>query len=122
MATVHCIKVPLFCQTRNIHQTSVLCKVLKKHGWKWRINQGMSRSGTEYGVLTDMPDYSFLDGRPTPLSTNQQKRRQDRIETAKDIMEKLGQVDFAKERFELNEQAEEQQRQSILARKLKPKS
>ena len=39
-----------------------------------------------------------------------------------DIMTKLGQMDFAKERFQLDEQAKQQERQTLLAQKLKPKS
>jgi hypothetical protein len=37
-------------------------------------------------------------------------------------MTKLGQMDFAKERFQLDEQAKQQERQTLLAQKLKPKS
>ena len=39
-----------------------------------------------------------------------------------DIMTQLGQMDFAKERFQLDEQAKQLERQTLLAQKLKPKS
>ncbi|XP_063440409.1 large ribosomal subunit protein mL52-like [Mytilus edulis] len=117
-AIVQTTKIPFLQLSRQIHVSSRK----EKGSAKWRISQGQARSGNEYGLLTEMPDYSFLDGRPTPLSLRQQKRRQEKIEVAKDIMKKLGQIDFAKERFELQEQSRQQQRQSLLDNKLKAKS
>lgn len=36
----------------------------------------MSRSGTEYGPLTDLQDWSYVDGTKAPVSKRQKKRNQ----------------------------------------------
>ncbi|XP_065827616.1 large ribosomal subunit protein mL52-like [Oscarella lobularis] len=50
-------------------------------GQKWRIEKGMARSGNEYGPLTDLPDWSYADGRPAPESKAKviRKRRQEHL-------------------------------------------
>eukprot|EP01147_Barroeca_monosierra_P009413 gene9412-1658_t len=57
-------------------------------GQKVRIRKGQARSGTEHGSLTDLPDWSYLDGdqafaKLTPAQKKrirQQERHQDRIQ------------------------------------------
>lgn len=34
---------------------------------KWRYARGLPRNPNTAGPLTDLPDYTFMDGRPTPL-------------------------------------------------------
>lgn len=34
---------------------------------EWRVSKGLSINKNAEGILTDGPDYTFLDGRPTPL-------------------------------------------------------
>jgi hypothetical protein len=45
-------------------------------GKLWRQKVGLPKLQTARGPLTDLPDYSFLDGRPTPLSVGQVKRKE----------------------------------------------
>ena len=40
-------------------------------GEAWRNEQGRGRSGNEDGVLHDIPDWRFADGREAPLTPNQ---------------------------------------------------
>ncbi|KAF6027416.1 MRPL52 [Bugula neritina] len=40
-----------------------------------RIEKGLSRTGSEYGPLTDKPDWSFADGRAGYMSTGQRRRQ-----------------------------------------------
>ncbi|PWA28822.1 hypothetical protein CCH79_00012887 [Gambusia affinis] len=47
-------------------------------GQKWRLEHGLARSGTEYGPMTDLPDWSFEDGRPAPPLKGQIRRRQEK--------------------------------------------
>lgn len=37
------------------------------HMKQWRVSKGLSANRNAEGILTDGPDYTFLDGRPTPL-------------------------------------------------------
>lgn len=41
------------------------------HDIIWRRDRRMPKNPTSSGPLTDLPDYSFMDGRPTPLGVNE---------------------------------------------------
>ncbi|KAM8961516.1 large ribosomal subunit protein mL52 [Pelodytes ibericus] len=47
-------------------------------GQVWRIRHGFARSDSEYGPLTDLPDWSFADGRPAPPWKGHTKRNEER--------------------------------------------
>ncbi|XP_024143956.1 39S ribosomal protein L52, mitochondrial [Oryzias melastigma] len=63
---------------------STTCGV--RAGEKWRQEHGLSRSGTEYGPLTDLPDWSYADGRPAPPMKGQLRRKQEREVLARRIV------------------------------------
>ncbi|XP_068777910.1 large ribosomal subunit protein mL52 [Struthio camelus] len=44
---------------------------------QWRVEQGLAPSTGGYGPLRDLPDWSFVDGRPAPLWKGQIRRRQE---------------------------------------------
>ncbi|XP_064359419.1 large ribosomal subunit protein mL52 [Dromaius novaehollandiae] len=44
---------------------------------QWRVEQGLAPSTAGYGPLRDLPDWSFVDGRPAPLWKGQIRRRQE---------------------------------------------
>lgn len=46
---------------RQFHVTGVNCDIT------WRRDRRLPKNPTSSGPLTDRPDYSFMDGRPTPL-------------------------------------------------------
>lgn len=62
-------------------------------GQKWRKEHGLSRTGSEYGPLTDLPDWSFADGRPAPPMKGHQKRREERENLARRIVMLSSEVD-----------------------------
>ncbi|XP_039996171.1 39S ribosomal protein L52, mitochondrial [Xiphias gladius] len=72
-------------------QFSTTCGV--QAGEKWRKEHGLSRSGTEYGPLTDLPDWSFADGRPAPPMKGQVRRKQEREVLARRIVMLSAEVD-----------------------------
>ncbi|XP_071316064.1 large ribosomal subunit protein mL52 [Trachinotus anak] len=65
-------------------QFSTTCGV--QAGEKWRKEHGLSRSGTEYGPLTDLPDWSYADGRQAPPMKGHLRRRQEREVLARRIV------------------------------------
>uniref|UniRef100_A0A665V503 Large ribosomal subunit protein mL52 n=1 Tax=Echeneis naucrates TaxID=173247 RepID=A0A665V503_ECHNA len=69
---------------RSSRQLSTTCGV--QAGEKWRKQHGLARSGTEYGPLTDLPDWSYADGRPAPPMKGHLRRRQEREVTARRIV------------------------------------
>ncbi|KAM3590384.1 uncharacterized protein V6R79_008505 [Siganus canaliculatus] len=100
-------------------QFSSTCRV--QAGEKWRKEHGLARSGTEYGPLTDLPDWSYADGRPAPPMKGQLRRKQEREVLARRIVMLNAEVDRGMEAWS-EKQAEakrqEQHKQSLL---LKPK-
>ncbi|XP_042257174.1 39S ribosomal protein L52, mitochondrial [Thunnus albacares] len=100
-------------------QLSTTCGV--QAGEKWRKEHGLARSGTEYGPLTDLPDWSFADGRPAPPMKGMLRRRQEREALARRIVMLSSEVDRGMERWtEKQEEAKrmEEHKKSLL---LKPK-
>ncbi|KAM8881406.1 large ribosomal subunit protein mL52 [Synchiropus picturatus] len=90
-------------------------------GQKWRKENGLPRSGSEYGPLTDLPDWSFADGRPAPPMKGMLRRRQEREALSRRIVMLNSEVDRGIESWQTREEKakrmEEHQR-SVL---LKPK-
>nr|XP_020480274.1 39S ribosomal protein L52, mitochondrial isoform X2 [Monopterus albus] len=100
-------------------QFSTTCGV--QAGEKWRKEHGLARSGTEYGPLTDLPDWSFADGRPAPPLKGQLRRKQEREVLAKRIVMLNSEMDRGIEMWKGRvEEAErmEEHKKSLL---LKPK-
>ncbi|KAG1936218.1 39S ribosomal protein L52, mitochondrial isoform d [Pimephales promelas] len=52
-------------------------------GKKWRLENGLARTGSEYGPITDLPDWSFADGRPAPPLKGQIRRQKQREDFAR---------------------------------------
>lgn len=73
---------------RGLHVSAVIGA-----GQQWRLGLGKSRSGTEYGPLTDIPDWRFADGRLAPPTrahvrrSQRQKKIKQRIQTLISEME-----------------------------------
>uniref|UniRef100_A0AAY5K8X2 Large ribosomal subunit protein mL52 n=1 Tax=Esox lucius TaxID=8010 RepID=A0AAY5K8X2_ESOLU len=62
-------------------------------GIKWRTENGLARRGTEYGPLTDLPDWSFADGRLAPPLKGQLRRKQEREALARRVVALSSEVD-----------------------------
>lgn len=88
---------------------------------KWRKDRGLPLNPNSSGVLTDGPDYTYLDGRPTPYCVRQKKRLIKQKELAEAIITLTKEVDFAVERHARLQKEEEDRRKEIIGSKLKPK-
>ncbi|XP_029310818.1 large ribosomal subunit protein mL52 [Cottoperca gobio] len=100
-------------------QFSTTCGV--QGGEKWRLEHGIARSGTEYGPLTDLADWSYADGRPAPLMKGQLRRKQEREVLVRRIVMLDSELDKGVEACSAREDKArrlEEQKQSLL---LKPK-
>ncbi|KAF7230205.1 mitochondrial ribosomal protein L52, partial [Nothobranchius furzeri] len=90
-------------------------------GEKWRLEHGLARNGSEYGPLTDLPDWSYADGRPAPPLKGQLRRKQEREVLARRIVMLSSEVDRGIEAWkEKQDEAKrlEEHKKSLL---LKPK-
>lgn len=106
----------VFNQSSSLSKTAVLSL-----DQRWRISQGLPMNANACGVLTDGPDYTFLDGRLTPYGMNQKKRIARQREVRDQIIHLSGEIDFAVDRHKQKQIEEKQRKQNILDKKLKPK-
>ncbi|XP_077445907.1 large ribosomal subunit protein mL52 [Stigmatopora argus] len=106
----------LKCSSRRLSTTQVA-----QAGEKWRLEHSLARSGTEYGPMTDLPDWSYADGRPAPPAKGMLRRQREREELARRIVMLDSEVDKGLEMWQgKREEARriEEHRKSLL---LKPK-
>ncbi|XP_066254229.1 large ribosomal subunit protein mL52 [Euwallacea similis] len=86
-----------------------------------RREKGLSGNPNASGVLADSSDYSFLDGRITPLGIGQKERLLKNEEAKLKIIALSNEIDFAVERYNRIQEEEKSKKEKILASKLKPK-
>ncbi|XP_046431232.1 39S ribosomal protein L52, mitochondrial isoform X2 [Neodiprion virginianus] len=88
---------------------------------RWRAKKGLTANPNTFGPLTNLPDYSFKDGRPTPLGVRHRDRLEKQREYAERIIKLTQEIDYAVERHDRLQKEEAARIQAILDRKLKPK-
>lgn len=74
-----------------------------------------------HGPLIDGPDYTFLDGRPTPLRIGQMRRARAQREAATKVIQLMSEVKFAIQREKQLKQEQVDARQQTITGKLKAK-
>ncbi|XP_015595224.1 39S ribosomal protein L52, mitochondrial [Cephus cinctus] len=87
----------------------------------WRAKKGLTKNPNAFGALTNLADYTFLDGRPTPYGIRQKTRINKQINYAQRIKKLISEVDYAVERHNKKQKEMEERRNSIISNKLKPK-
>ncbi|XP_059614662.1 large ribosomal subunit protein mL52 [Phlebotomus argentipes] len=114
------LRLPFTTQIRekkfDVHEKSVLrprnrsitCKLFKMNP-------------NQFGPLTNLPDYTFMDGRPTPLGSRQKTRLENQKVLAAKIVSLNKELAYAKERHQRLQCEEQETRKSILDGKLKEK-
>ncbi|XP_030174546.1 39S ribosomal protein L52, mitochondrial isoform X6 [Lynx canadensis] len=63
----------LFLSVRKLHSS-----VAARAGSQWRLQQGLAANPSGYGPLTELPDWSYADGRPAPPMKGQLRRKAQR--------------------------------------------
>ncbi|KAK7910353.1 hypothetical protein WMY93_015037 [Mugilogobius chulae] len=81
----------------------------------------LSRSGSEFGPLTDLPDWSFADGRPAPPLTGQLRRRQEREKLVRRIVMLSSEMDKGIEAWTQRQDKAKQLEEHKKSQLLKPK-
>ncbi|XP_051557257.1 39S ribosomal protein L52, mitochondrial [Myxocyprinus asiaticus] len=111
-----------FCSTvltQSIRPFSSTC--VTHAGKKWRLENGLARSGSEYGPLTDLPDWSYADGRPAPPLKGQIRRQKQREEFARRAVYLNAEVDKGMERWREKKEEERLKEEQLKSLMLKPK-
>ncbi|XP_058804508.1 large ribosomal subunit protein mL52 [Phymastichus coffea] len=108
--------ISIGCQTlRNFHLNPVA------HDVKWRMERKLCINPNAFGPLTNLPDYSFKDGRPVPFGSNQKRRIDKQRENLVRIKALVSEIDYAVIKHEEKLKKIEEEKQRILGRKLKTK-
>lgn len=90
--------------------------------WRsWREARKLPQNPNAFGPLTNLPDYSFKDGRPVPFGANQKKRIDVQRENLIKIKKYSDQLDSAVEIHKKLLKQKEEEKQKIIDRKLKEK-
>ncbi|XP_025774845.1 39S ribosomal protein L52, mitochondrial isoform X7 [Leopardus geoffroyi] len=63
----------LLLSVRKLHSS-----VAARAGSQWRLQQGLAANPSGYGPLTELPDWSYADGRPAPPMKGQLRRKAQR--------------------------------------------
>lgn len=71
----------LLSSVRRLH-----CSVSALAGSQWRLKQGLAANPSGYGPLTELPDWSYADGRPAPPMKGQLRRKTQREEFARRVV------------------------------------
>uniref|UniRef100_A0A3P8UWM0 Large ribosomal subunit protein mL52 n=1 Tax=Cynoglossus semilaevis TaxID=244447 RepID=A0A3P8UWM0_CYNSE len=111
-----CVFTAFRNQSRHFSTT---CSI--QAGQKWRIEHGLARSNSEYGPLTDLPDWSFADGRPAPPLKGQLRRKKEREDLARRVVMLNSEMDKGIQVWKdklIETRQQEEQRKSLL---FKPK-
>ncbi|XP_012668276.1 39S ribosomal protein L52, mitochondrial [Otolemur garnettii] len=58
------------------------CSAAAWAGGQWRLQQGLAANPSGYGPLTELPDWSYADGRPAPPMKGQLRRKAQREQFA----------------------------------------
>ena len=65
-------------------------------GGNYRQTKGIARDGYSYGPLTDLPDWTYVEDKPTVVTKRQKLRQMKRVKMASDIARLLKEVDERK--------------------------
>ncbi|XP_050652594.1 39S ribosomal protein L52, mitochondrial isoform X2 [Macaca thibetana thibetana] len=89
-------------------------------GSQWRLQQGLAANPSGYGPLTDLPDWSYADGRPAPPMKGQLRRKAEREKFARRVVLLSQEMDTGLQTWQLRQQKlQEEQRKKENALKSK---
>ncbi|XP_050999020.1 39S ribosomal protein L52, mitochondrial isoform X2 [Acomys russatus] len=95
------------------------CSVVARAGGQWRLQQGLAANPSGYGPLTELPDWSFADGRPAPPMKGQLRRKAQREKLARRVVLLTQEMDAGLQAWKLRQQKLEEERKQ--ENPLKPK-
>ncbi|XP_033026843.1 39S ribosomal protein L52, mitochondrial isoform X2 [Lacerta agilis] len=110
------------------------CSTVDQSGGAWRVNtandfalcilpsrHGFPINPSHYGPLTDLPDWSFADGRPAPPMKNHLRRKEKNENLARRIAMISAEMDQGVEKWKAKQNEREQQAEEKRRNRLQPK-
>jgi len=104
---------------RSCRSFSTTCGL--QGGKDWRIKHGLAPTAYEYGPLTDLPDWSYADGRPAPPTQGMLRRREERTAMARRIVFLNKELDEGMEKWKQKVDAAKREAEYQKSLLLKPK-
>ncbi|XP_054851021.1 39S ribosomal protein L52, mitochondrial [Eublepharis macularius] len=102
--------------SRSLH-----CSTAYQAGKLWRLKQGLPWNGSQYGPITDLPDWSFADGRPAPPMKGYLRRQEKNREFARRVAKLSSEIDHGMEKWKAKQREEEQEAEAKQSNRLQPK-
>ncbi|XP_061444871.1 large ribosomal subunit protein mL52 [Rhineura floridana] len=102
--------------SRTIH-----CSAVNQGGGVWRVKHGFPINPSIYGPLTDLPDWSFADGRPAPPMKNHLRRQEKNEVLARRIAMISAEIDHGLEKWEAKQRKREQEAEEKRCNRLQRK-
>ncbi|KAM8783715.1 large ribosomal subunit protein mL52 isoform 1-T1 [Rhynchonycteris naso] len=97
------------------------CSAAARAGSQWRLQQGLAASPSGYGPLTELPDWSYADGRPAPPMKGQLRRKAQREKFARRVVLLSQEMEAGLQAWELRQQEKLQEEERKQKNALKPK-
>ncbi|CAD6242397.1 GSCOCG00009481001-RA-CDS [Cotesia congregata] len=105
----------------NIYYNKFHVSSIQQLDQKWRKKNRFTQNPNAFGPLTNLPDYSFADGRPVPFGVRQMTRINKQRQYFTKIKQLASEVDYAVERYNRIQNELTEKKKSIIDSKLKPK-
>ncbi|XP_044621241.2 large ribosomal subunit protein mL52 isoform X2 [Equus asinus] len=106
----------LLSSVRRLH-----CSPAARAGSQWRVHQGLAANPSGYGPLTELPDWSYADGRPAPPMKGQLRRQAQREKFARRVVLLSQEMDAGLQAWQLRQQEKLQEEERKQKNALKPK-
>ncbi|XP_028933693.1 39S ribosomal protein L52, mitochondrial isoform X3 [Ornithorhynchus anatinus] len=100
---------------------SLHCGLAIRAGSKWRLQQGLPASPSDYGPLTELPDWSYADGRPAPMMKRQCNRLKKREMFARRVILLSQEMDAGMEAWKQQQEKKSEEKKQKQESRLKPK-
>ncbi|XP_007436448.1 39S ribosomal protein L52, mitochondrial [Python bivittatus] len=101
---------------RSFHHSTT-----KHAGSEWRLKNGLPANPSDHGLTTDLPDWSFADGRPAPLMSGQLRRQEKNRQIVRRITELSAELDHGMKKWEAKMRKQEQDEEEKRRNRLQPK-
>ncbi|XP_057309799.1 39S ribosomal protein L52, mitochondrial-like [Hydractinia symbiolongicarpus] len=82
----------VYCMQQNQLSTSLLSLA----GSKYRLRNNQAADALAYGPLTDLPDWTYVDNKPTYITRKRQIRQMERVKMASQIYNLTKEIDKQK--------------------------
>ncbi|XP_020665386.2 large ribosomal subunit protein mL52 [Pogona vitticeps] len=102
--------------SRNLH-----CSTVDQSCGPWRVKHGLPVNPSMHGPLTDLPDWTFADGRPAPPMKRQLLRKEKNKELARRVVMLSKEIDHGIEKWEARQREKKQEEEAKQLNKLQPK-